>query len=978
MKRLKRILSLLLVLVLCWSLVPTEAFASNSVCRNRRTNVEYETLAEAVNDASDGDTIVVTRDCTVDTAIVFDKSINIEGATGSEVISRNTAVNRGRIFGGVNNQGPQINVSFKNIILDGGAKWSTSESDWNSANTRTDANTPAIEALLVFGGLVNVTLNLNEGTVIQNCNTYRDTSMSVVYSAGAVCCENYNNDNKEVNVNGAVIRNCSSGGNTISESGGINCLNYDNDKKIRFNMNDTLITGCASYGTDANTGGALFLASCDSKITNSQFVGNYALEGGGGITQRWGVCTITDSVIKENYALTCGGAMLLYTSADCTLKGSTVISDNESSNGGAIELSGNSYIDKAGSKLAILDNVKLLRNKASRYGGALMTIRASNIYIGEHVEIALNEATRGGGIYESASGSALQELDKLEIQGSIYQNKASIAGADIYAPELLGDKIVLPIAGAMGKAYLDSSGNSYRITNWHYDYQNERFDPISNVTGIYPNEGLKAYIALVAAGVKEDTWNVKYDNGNDSVTGSQIDDTDYNDGDIVTVKDAGTMAWEGHFFKGWNTRPDGSGTKYAPGDTFNITENTTLYAMWDTYYTVNYNMNGHGTQITGQTIENGNKATRPADPTAEGFTFGGWYTDSACQTLYDFNSAVTGNVVLYAKWTKNEPPAPVYYTVNYNMNGHGEQITGETVESGNKATRPADPTAEGFTFGGWYTDATCETLYNFENAVTGNVVLFAKWTQNEPPTPPEPIYYTVGFNMNGHGEQIAGQTIENGNKATRPADPTAEGFTFGGWYTDATCETLYNFENAVTGNVVLYAKWTQNEPPAPPEPIYYTVGFNMNGHGVQIAGQTIENGNKATRPADPTAEGFTFGGWYTDSTCQTLYDFESAVTGNVVLYAKWTKNENPPTPPEPNPPVPTPPTPANTLGNSSHTDNAPVVKSNTNSIKSTALNSPKTGEEDSVMLWVLILVTTFSSMALTGTVIYSRIRKNNN
>ena len=53
-----------------------------------------------------------------------------------------------------------------------------------------------------------------------------------------------------------------------------------------------------------------------------------------------------------------------------------------------------------------------------------------------------------------------------------------------------------------------------------------------------------------------------------------------------------------------------------------------------------------------QEVEHGKKAKRPASPTADGYTFGGWYTDKACKETYDFTTPVTADLTLYAKWTK--------------------------------------------------------------------------------------------------------------------------------------------------------------------------------------------------------------------------------------------------------------------------------------------------------------------------------------
>ncbi|MBQ6391692.1 MAG: InlB B-repeat-containing protein [Eggerthellaceae bacterium] len=61
---------------------------------------------------------------------------------------------------------------------------------------------------------------------------------------------------------------------------------------------------------------------------------------------------------------------------------------------------------------------------------------------------------------------------------------------------------------------------------------------------------------------------------------------------------------------------------------------------------------GHGKAPDAQEVEHGKKAKKPANPTADGYTFGGWYKDEACKEAYDFSAPVTEDVTLYAKWTK--------------------------------------------------------------------------------------------------------------------------------------------------------------------------------------------------------------------------------------------------------------------------------------------------------------------------------------
>ena len=66
----------------------------------------------------------------------------------------------------------------------------------------------------------------------------------------------------------------------------------------------------------------------------------------------------------------------------------------------------------------------------------------------------------------------------------------------------------------------------------------------------------------------------------------------------------------------------------------------------------------------------------------------------------------------------------------------------------------------------------------------------------------------------------------------------------------------------------------------------FRVYFNSNG-GSNVESQLIEYCKSATKPDDPTREHYDFAGWYSDSTLETEYDFNSEVTASIVLYAKW-------------------------------------------------------------------------------------------
>ena len=69
--------------------------------------------------------------------------------------------------------------------------------------------------------------------------------------------------------------------------------------------------------------------------------------------------------------------------------------------------------------------------------------------------------------------------------------------------------------------------------------------------------------------------------------------------------------------------------------------------------------------------------------------------------------------------------------------------------------------------------------------------------------------HRVKFDAQG-GSATVDQTPASGSTVAKPADPTREGYTFGGWYTDAACTKAYNFSAAVTADMTLYAKWVKN------------------------------------------------------------------------------------------------------------------------------------------------------------------------
>jgi len=257
-------------------------------------------------------------------------------------------------------------------------------------------------------------------------------------------------------------------------------------------------------------------------------------------------------------------------------------------------------------------------------------------------------------------------------------------------------------------------------------------------------------------------------------------------------------------FAGWFT-DTGLTTPY--DWTSQVTSSLTLYAKWNSAsspitYSVGFMTDG-GSSVPSQIIETGHKAVMPSAPTRSGYTFGGWFTDTACTQAFDFETPVTHDLTLYSKWTANPIPQTTF-SVTFDSDG-GSQIPGQTVVSGNKAMKPTDPTRSGYSFAGWFIG---DVQFDFDTAIVQNTVLKAKW--NITPTPVV-TKYTVSFDTDG-GTPITSQSVESGNKATEPTAPTKEGYTFGGWFLDPVSGTAFSFETPIKSDITLKAKWTATEP----------------------------------------------------------------------------------------------------------------------------------------------------------------------
>ena len=316
---------------------------------------------------------------------------------------------------------------------------------------------------------------------------------------------------------------------------------------------------------------------------------------------------------------------------------------------------------------------------------------------------------------------------------------------------------------------------------------------------------------------------------------------------------------EGYTFEGWYTNV---GLTEAFDPQTEVTQALTLYAKWTlNMYVVTFDSN-EGTAVQVQEVNHGHVALLPAAPTKVGYTFDGWYSDEALTLAFDFDTLITANITLYAKWTLNT------YEVTFDSN-EGSLVNPQTVNHGDKATEPQDPIKVGYTFDAWYTDEALTVAFDFDTPIIQALTLYAKYTLNS---------YQVTFDAN-EGSLVNPQTVNHGEKVTKPADPTKDGFDFVNWYSDMDLTVLYDFDTPVTQVITLYAKWEEVI-------VSFDVIFESNG-GSTVATQNIVEGQKATLPANPTKDGYDFVNWYSDVDLTVLYDFDTPVNATLTLYAKW-------------------------------------------------------------------------------------------
>ena len=360
-------------------------------------------------------------------------------------------------------------------------------------------------------------------------------------------------------------------------------------------------------------------------------------------------------------------------------------------------------------------------------------------------------------------------------------------------------------------------------------------------------------------------YEVKFNaNGGDPIPGDQ---QIAHGGKIAKIQ---PMSKTGYGFGGW-FRDEGF-TRPFDMDTGKVTSNMTLYAKWvemtdAKLHSVTFNANGGNPEPPLQYILEGTKIQEPSalrqavSPGSEAWLgFGGWYRDDGTFTSeWNFAKDTMGttDIILYAKWV-NPPNCQVIFMAD----GGSPEPRTQDLLSGTKIVEPYAMSRLGYAFGGWYKDAAFSQQWNFATPVgTEDIILYARWIPN---------FHTVTFEADGGTPAPKNQSVAYGTKVTIPAIMRKAQMGFTGWYTDAACTVLWDFDAPVYNDFILYAGW---------EGAHYKIQFNLKlppnliipnppgdytagGHRIVPADQDIGPNGKILEPPHMAVAGYNLEGWY--------------------------------------------------------------------------------------------------------------------
>ena len=369
------------------------------------------------------------------------------------------------------------------------------------------------------------------------------------------------------------------------------------------------------------------------------------------------------------------------------------------------------------------------------------------------------------------------------------------------------------------------------------------------------------------------------------------------------------------------------GASWNPG----VKNTAYIWGYATTYYDVSFDSNGGTAVDTQKNVQYGTTATKPENPTREGYRFLGWFTKDG--KAFDFSTPITKSMTLTAKWEIVNVDA---YIIP--ITSDGTQLVGDGFDMALNTTTLSRVGLPGYEDEDavrihFATFASSAGLADADDYFPGTDPLVVKavadlknglerrfaagvneakadgimsktdWTylhvgelDDEEDTnflSGNLVFYSARF-VTEDSEHVTGMPNAeythnavavydyylDGETITIPdAVPERYGYDFLGWSVKAVPaenDKLLKAGDTVTvdGDVVFTAQWKLKE---------YTVSFDSKG-GTKVDSQIVEHGSTATKPRNPHRNDYTFKGWYLDG---KKFDFSTPITGDITLVARW-------------------------------------------------------------------------------------------
>lgn len=366
---------------------------------------------------------------------------------------------------------------------------------------------------------------------------------------------------------------------------------------------------------------------------------------------------------------------------------------------------------------------------------------------------------------------------------------------------------------------------------------------------------------------------------------------------------------KGHSFDGWFSDEDyiNPVTRIAGGRIGDMTiygKFTALtYNVWmdgneEAEYEVSFNLNGASGSVDSQTINETTTLVYPVIPERSGFLFAGWYDNAECAgKLFDFTAQVKKDIVLYAKWIECDVAQSIAVGSKKEITLQGQnevRITFVPIVSGNVTIRSIGGID---TYGKLYNDQGVLISQDDDGASDDlNFLMVYNVTAGKAYTV---VLRGFGSSVSGKVElSVMGGTIVSaggyvvtatkaqatfGQNFSLAVPDAIEGYKFLGYedadgmrYTDEKGQSIKTWDKDVDS--VLYSVW---------ERTVYTVTFNTQG-GASVDDATLAFGDRLDlNDYVTTKNGYSFVGWYLNTSDTEVYDASTMPDHNITLYAKW-------------------------------------------------------------------------------------------